>query len=332
MTGGEGQTAVLGVVAVALLAALAVTIAWFLPASPLRTWLMIGVMTAALLAVLATLGVLGLCVVLTCVPLFLILGFILVQGVGAINLAFFVGLPRPMGSPGGGLSNALAGSALIVGLATLFALPIGLLAAIFLAEYRTNSVGLVIRFFGELLTGVPSIVIGTFVYALVRLFVHWKWLSPQSQFSGWAGAFALAVMMLPVVMRASEEALKLVPQALRNASHALGAHHWQTVLRVSVPAALPAIITGTFLAIARIAGETAPLLMTAFGNEKLNLNPAEKTAFLPLYIYTYSMSPDDNQVRLAWAAALTLLTFVMILNVGIRFLTGKRVVLASRAE
>ncbi|MGH9677602.1 MAG: PstA family ABC transporter permease, partial [Candidatus Acidiferrum sp.] len=151
-------------------------------------------------------------------------------------------------------------------------------------------------------------------------------------FSGWAGSFALAIMMLPIVMRASEESLKLVPQTLRNASHALGAHHWQTVLRVCVPAALPAIITGVFLAIARIAGETAPLLLTAFGNDRMAISPAEKMAFLPLYIYRYSMSgygPFEDQ---AWAAALVLLAFIMLLNVGIRFLTGKRVVLAGRAE
>jgi phosphate transport system permease protein len=237
-----------------------------------------------------------------------------------------------MGEAGGGLANALYGSLMLVGLATLLALPVGLLAAVFLAEYRTSRVGPVVRFFGELLGGVPSIVIGTFVYALVRLFIQWKLLPPSEQFSGWAGAFALACMMVPIVMRSAEEALRLVPQALRNASHALGAHHWQTVLRVSLPAALPAIITGTFLGIARIAGETAPLLMTAFGNDRWSFSPNDKTAFLPLYIYSYSMSPDENQVNLAWAAALTLLTFVMLLNVGIRLLTGKRVVLASRAE
>ena len=269
---------------------------------------------------------------LTIIPLFLIFGFLVVRGISALDWAFFTQLPRPMGEPGGGLANALYGSFLLVGLATLMALPVGLLAAVFLAEYRTSRVGPVVRFFGELLGGVPSIVIGTFVYALVRLFIQWKWLPPSEQFSGWAGAFALACMMVPVVMRSSEEALKLVPQSLRNASHALGAFHWQTVLRVSLPAALPAVITGTFLGIARIAGETAPLLMTAFGNDRWSFSPNDKTAFLPLYIYTYSMSPDENQVNLAWAAALTLLTFVMLLNVGIRLLTGKRVVLASRAE
>jgi phosphate transport system permease protein len=277
-------------------------------------------------------GVLGLCLVITCVPLFLIFGYITYRGVDALSWDFFTQLPRPLGETGGGLANALVGSFLIVGLASAAAIPVGLLAAIFLAEYRTSRVAPVVRFFGELLNGVPSIVIGTFVYAFVRLFIQMGALRPREQFSGWAGAFALFIMMVPIVMRASEEALKLVPQALRNASHALGAHHWQTVLRVSVPAALPAIITGAFLAIARIAGETAPLLLTAFGNERITLNPAEKMAFLPLYIYRYSMSGDAEWEKQAWAGALVLLAFIMLLNVGIRFLTGRRVVLASRAD
>jgi phosphate transport system permease protein len=277
-------------------------------------------------------GVLALCLVLTCVPLFLILGYITYRGAGSLSWDFFTKLPRPQGEPGGGLANAIVGSGILVLLATFLALPIGLLAAIFLSEYRTSRLAPVVRFFGELLGGVPSIVIGTFVYAFVRLFIQAGLLEPREQFSGWAGAFALAILMVPILMRASEEALKLVPQTLRNASYALGAHQWQTVLRVCVPAALPAIITGAFLAIARIAGETAPLLMTAFGNDRWAFSPNEKMGYLPLYIYEYSMSGDPIFEKQAWAAALVLLAFVMVLNVGIRLLTGKRVVLASRAE
>jgi phosphate transport system permease protein len=277
-------------------------------------------------------GVLALCLVITCVPLFLILGYVAYKGVGSLSWDFFFKLPKPQGEEGGGLAQAIVGSGILVGLATLLALPAGLLAAIFLSEYRTSRIVSSVRFFGELLGGVPSIVIGTFVYALVRLFIDVGMLRPREQFSGWAGALALAIMMIPILMRASEEALKLVPQALRNASYALGAHQWQTVLRVAVPAALPAIITGTFLAIARIAGETAPLLMTAFGNDRWAFSPTEKMGFLPLYIYQYSMSGDARFESQAWAAALVLLAFVMLLNVGIRLLTGKRVVLASRAE
>jgi phosphate transport system permease protein len=189
-----------------------------------------------------------------------------------------------------------------------------------------------VRFIGELLGGVPSIIIGTFVYALTGLLVLAGLIEPRQRFSGLAGGFALGVMMIPIVMRAAEEALKLVPSSLRNASHALGAHHWQTVLRVTVPAALPAIITGVFLAIARIAGETAPLFMTAYGNQGWPDSPADKTPALTLSIYRYANSPYADQQRQAWGAALVLLAFVMLLNVGIRLLTGRRVVSASRAD
>ncbi|HTU89844.1 MAG TPA: phosphate ABC transporter permease subunit PstC [Gemmataceae bacterium] len=277
-------------------------------------------------------GVLALCLVLTCIPLFLILGYITYRGADSLSWDFFTKLPRPQGEMGGGLANALAGSGILVLLATLLSLPIGLLAAIFLSEFRNSRLTPIVRFFGELLGGVPSIVIGTFVYAFVRLFIQAGALRPREQFSGWAGAFALAILMVPIFMRAAEEALRLVPQTLRNASYALGAHQWQTVLRVIVPAALPAIITAAFLAIARIAGETAPLLMTVFGNDRWAFSPSDKMGFLPLYIYQYSMSGDPIFEKQAWSAALVLLAFVMVLNVGIRLLTGKRVVLASRAE
>jgi phosphate transport system permease protein len=278
-------------------------------------------------------GVLGLCLAVTVVPLFLILGYITYRGVGALNWAFFTELPRPMGETGGGLANALYGSFMMVGLATLFAVPLGILAAIFLGEHRRHPLVPVVRFVGELLNGVPSIVMGTFVYALIHFLIHrLHLLSPRQQFSGWAGAFVLGLMMIPIVMRGSEEALKLVPQSLRNASYALGAQQWQTVLRVTVPAAMSAIITAVLLAIARIAGETAPLLMTAFGNDLMPRGPGDKTPALPVYIYNYSTNGDPYQEQQAWAAAMVLLTFVMLLNVGIRLLTGRRVVLASRAD
>jgi phosphate transport system permease protein len=279
-------------------------------------------------------GMLALCLAITCGPLFLILGYITVRGLGALNLSFFLSLPRPQGPEAemGGLANGLVGSGIIVGLASLFALPVGLLAAIYLAEYRSSRLAPVVRFVGELLGGVPSIVIGTFVYALVRWLIKADFLSPRSQFSGWAGAFALAVMMLPIVMRATEEAIKAVPQTLRHASHALGAFHWQTALRISVPVALPAIITAAFLSIARIAGETAPLLPTIFGDDHMVLSPSQPMSALPLYIYNYSRSGYGPFEEKAWAAAMVLLTFVMVINVGARIATGKRTVLAGRAE
>jgi phosphate transport system permease protein len=264
------------------------------------------------------------CVLMTIGPLFIILTHLLVEGVSSLNWDFFTGLPQPPGETGGGMRNALYGSAMLVVLASAVAIPIGLLAAIYLAEYRVTWFGAVVRFVGELLAGVPSIAVGLVgYYILVR---------PMMGKSGWAGAFVLSIMMIPIVMRASEESLKLVPGSLRQASYALGAAHWQTVLRIVVPAALPAIITGVFLAIARIAGETAPLLMTAGNTPFMPSGPGGQMPSVPVLIYEFAKSPYPNWHRQAWAAALVLLTIVMLLNFGIRFLTGKRVVLASRAD
>ncbi|HEV3263423.1 MAG TPA: phosphate ABC transporter permease PstA, partial [Gemmataceae bacterium] len=269
-------------------------------------------------------AVLGLCLALTVVPLFLILGHLLYHGITALDWDFFTKLPVAIGEKGGGMANAIYGSAMLVGLATLFAVPVGLAAAIYLAEYRSDRLGPTVRFIGELLGGVPSIVIGIFAYTLVVI--------PMGHPSGWAGGFALGVMMIPIVMRASEEALKLVPQAIRNASYALGASQYQTVLRVIVPAALPAIITAVFLGIARIAGETAPLLLTAVGNRYWPRSPNDWVPSLPVYIFNYAVSADAEWNRQAWAAALVLLVAVMILNFGIRLVTGRRVVSAGRAD
>lgn len=283
----------------------------------------LGILTARQVNHLMT-GVLGVCLVLTVGPLFLILSHLLVHGVSALSLDFFTRLPAPVGQEGGGLANALYGSAMLVGLATLLAVPVGVLAAIHLAEHGSRYLAPVVRFVGELLSGVPSIVIGIFAYHLV--------VRPMGHFSGWAGAFALAVIMLPIVMRASEEALKLVPRSIRNASYALGASPTQTVTRVVVPAALPAIITAIFLAIARIGGETAPLLLTASSNQYWPTSPSDFTPSLPAYIFTYAVSPYEEWHRQAWAAALVLLAAVMLLNFGVRLLTGKRVLTASQAE
>jgi phosphate transport system permease protein len=268
-------------------------------------------------------GVLGLCLVAMVVPLFLILGNLIYKGVDALNWNFFVELPKPVGEEGGGIANAIYGSGLLVGMATLLAVPIAVLAAIFLAEYRSDRLGPAVRFVGELLGGVPSIVIGLFTYVLL--------VKPLGHFSGYAGAFALAVMMIPVVMRASEEALKVVPTSIRHASYALGAQHWQTILRVVIPAALPAIITGVFLGIARVGGETAPLLLTASSNQYYPTSPNDWTPSLPVYVYNYAISPYKDWHDQAWAAALVLLAAVMILNFGIRFF-GKWQRTASQVE
>jgi phosphate transport system permease protein len=266
-------------------------------------------------------GVLVACFLVTAGPLFLILGYITWRGTTALNWSFFTNLP--LDDPPG-LAHALYGSTMLVGLATLLAVPVGILTAIFLVEDRTSRLAPVVRFVGELLGGVPSIIMGVFGYAVL--------VAPLHHFSGWAGILALSAMMIPIVMRASEESLKLVPQSLRNASYALGAAHWQTVSRVTVPAALPAIITAVFLAIARIAGETAPLLLTADSTLYWAATPNGRTPYLTYYIYFWAQDPDDEHKRLAWAAAFVLLTVVMLLNIGIRFVTGKRVLLASRAD
>jgi phosphate transport system permease protein len=264
--------------------------------------------------------VLGSCMVIVLIPLFHILAYVTLAGIGNLSLTVFT---NARGDNPPGLGHAMLGTTIMVSLATLGAVPLGILAALYLTEYRRSRISPVVRFIGELLGGVPSVILGVFAYTLLVV---------PFGYSAWAGAFALGVMMIPVVMRASEEALKLVPATLRNASYALGASHWQTVVRVIVPASLPAIITGVFLAIARIAGETAPLLFTAYSSlwwpESLN----DRTPFLTYYIYNGALSDDPVEQRLAWAGAVVLLAFVMLLNVGIRLLAGQRAVQASRAD
>ena len=279
---------------------------------------------------IAMTAVLGGCMVFTMGMLVVILAYLVTKGASALNWDFFTKLPDK------GMANGIVGSLEIVGLSTLFAVPVGLLAAIYLAEYRSNQLSISVRFVGELLGGVPSIIVGIFAAALFDMLTNCIDMTfhpdHQYRFYGWSGIFALCVMMVPIVMRASEEALKLVPQALRNASYALGATQWQTVLRVTVPAALPAIVTAIFLAIARIAGETAPLLMTAGMSRLWPDSLGDFTPSLPVFIFQYAGSPDPALRTQAWAAAFVLMVIVIVLNFGIRFATGKRVVLASQAE
>ncbi len=268
--------------------------------------------------------VLALCQLVTVIPLFLILGYITYQGVLGVDWKFFTKEPDD-----GGLGHAIAGSLRLVALATALAVPVGIFAAVLLSEYRNSRFVPVVRFVAEQLGGVPSIVIGVFAYAVL---VYPVWSSKPWGYSAWAGAFALAVMMLPVVIRASEEAMRLVPNGLREASYALGATRWQTVMRVIIPAALPAIITGVLLAVGRIAGETAPLLLTAYGSNYWPRSLNDSTPFLPYYIFNYSKMPDgSDEIRLAWAAAFVLLVLVILLNVVTRLAAGKRVVAASQA-
>jgi phosphate transport system permease protein len=275
-------------------------------------------------------GVLGVSLVITIGFLLLILGYLLVRGIGALitpegdfNWAFFTNLPAPVGETGGGMANALFGSFVLVSLASAFAVPIGILAAVYLAEYRSERIGPTVRFIGELLAGVPSIVIGIFAYYLV--------VKPMGHFSGWAGSFALGVMMLPIVMRATEEALRIVPTTLRHASYALGASQWQTVVKVTLPAALPAIITAVFLGIARVVGETAPLILTAFNNSHWPASPNDAMPSLPYFIFNYAVSPYEDWHQQAWAAALVLIAVVMILSFGVRLIMGRRAISTRQA-
>jgi phosphate transport system permease protein len=296
------------------------------------------------------------CFVLTVVPLFLILGYITVRGVAALEPSLFTERFRPpmpnetfaeyqaakeagsalpmddLGRPvrRGGLGHAMLGSLMIVGLATILAVPIGLLAAVYLSEARRSRLADTVRFVTELLGGVPSIVIGIFAYAILVYPVYLP--GTRFGFSGWAGSFALAVMMIPIVVRSAEESMKLVPDSLRQASYALGANRMQTILRVVLPASLPAVVTGIFLAVGRIAGETAPLLLTAGNSNFWPRSPGEQTPFLPGYIYNYSRSQYLDAQEQAWGGTLVLLGVVMLVNIGIRLLAGKRLVAASRAD
>jgi phosphate transport system permease protein len=267
--------------------------------------------------------VLGVCLAITVGFLLFILAYLVFRGVGALDWDFFTKKPAPVGQLGGGMANALYGSFLLVTMASAFAVPVGILTAVFLVEYRSDRLGPVVRFIGELLAGVPSIVIGIFGYYMV--------VKPMGHFSGWAGAFALGVMMIPIVMRATEEALRLVPASLRHASFALGASHWQTVVKVTLPAALPAIITAVFLSIARVVGETAPLILTAFNNSHWAFWPGEEMPSLPYFIFNYAVSPYEDWHRQAWAAALVLLVVVMVLSFGVRLIAGRNAVSTRQA-
>jgi phosphate transport system permease protein len=325
MTGGSPRAVKYGLFVLAILASLFAATATLVDDPALRGPLLVGLSALAVLTVVATMGVLGFFQTVTTVPLFLIVGYLLYRGATALSWDFFTKLPAPVGQTGGGMANAFYGSALMIGLATAFSVPIGLLTAIYLAEYRSGRLGAVVRFVAEMLGSVPSIVIGIFgYYAVVK--------PVTNNFSGLAGGFALGVMMLPIVIRASEEALKLVPTSLRHASYALGASQWQTVLRVTVPAALPAIITAIFLSIARVAGETAPLLLTASNNSYWPRSINDYTPSLPVFIFNYAVSPYEDWHRQAWAAAFVLVSAIMVLNVGIRLLAGKQVMLASQAD
>jgi len=247
--------------------------------------------------------------------LFFILGYLIWNGGKSLNWNFFTQLPKPVGETGGGMANAILGSLKLLMLAALMGLPVGLLAGVYLAEFGGKTFSFVVRYTTDLLNGVPSIVIGIFAYSLVVL--------PVKHFSALAGGVALGIMVIPITVRSTEEFLKAVPGSLREGAMALGASKWKTIVTVVLPAAKAGILTGMLLALARVAGETAPLLFTAFGNRFWSPGFGQPTASLPVMIYTYAIAPYDDWHRQAWAAGLVLLGLVLVANLGARLLLNR---------
>jgi phosphate transport system permease protein len=257
----------------------------------------------------------GVCALVAVSVLFLILGYLAIHGGASINWNFFTKLPVPVGETGGGMANAILGSAKMLLLATLFGVPIGFFGAIYLAEFSGGTTAFIVRYAADLLNGVPSIVIGIFAYSLV---VH-----PFKQYSTLAGGFALGLMMVPITLRSTEEFLRGVPNPLREAAMALGASKWRTIATVIVPAAYRGILTAILLAFARVAGETAPLLFTALGNQFWSPGWQHPTASLPVMIYTYALAPYDDWHRQAWAAGLVLLVLILVINIVARAILSR---------
>jgi phosphate transport system permease protein len=261
-------------------------------------------------------------VLLALVPLAFVLFFVVSQGIQSLNLAFFTHMPAPVGEPGGGMANAIVGTLILVGLGAVFAIPVGILSGVYMSEYAGTRFASLVRFAADTLNGVPSIVIGVFVYGIAVL--------PFKQFSALAGGLALGVMMIPIIARTTEELLLLVPGTMREGALALGATHARAVFTVVVPAALPGIITGLVLALARIAGETAPLLFTSLNNKFFTTKLTQPIASLTVQIFAYANSPYQDWHRQAWAGALVLVTIVLTCSLLARFATRKLEGLTSR--
>ena len=276
-------------------------------AAPISLWRR-GVNSFATLAAAAA-------VVLVLLPLGAVFGYLVYKGIGSINWAFLTQTPRPVGEAGGGMANAIAGSAFILLIASAIGVPIGIGAGIYLAEYGRNQLGNVIRFTADVLNGVPSIVVGIVAYAIVVL--------TQGHFSALAGGVALAIMMIPTITRTTEEMLLLVPNAVREAAYGLGVSRWRTTLSITLRTATSGVITGVMLAFARVAGETAPLLFTAFGNQYWNWKINQPTAALSLQIFTYAISPFDEWHRQAWAGALILIVLIVVAVSAVRIVAGR---------
>jgi phosphate transport system permease protein len=264
----------------------------------------------------AMVGLMILAVVVALLPLFFILFDLVVQGAGSLSLAFFTRMPAPAGETGGGVAHAIVGTLLIVGAASLIGLPLGIAAGIYCAEYPGSRLTWITRFVADVLNGTPSIVVGVFA---------WAWIvATQKHFSALAGSAALAMLMIPMVLRTTEEMIKLVPNSLREAALALGYPRWRTSLAIIVRTTMPGIVTGSLLAVARISGETAPLLFTALGSQYMSLDLNQPMAALPLTVFTYATGPYEEWHRYAWAAALVLILVVFVLSVGARLAIRRR--------
>ena len=262
------------------------------------------------------LAILSTIVVIT--PLLLILGYLIYKGASSLNFAFFTQIPRPVGEEGGGMANSIVGSGVILTLASLMGIPVGIAAGVYLAEFgRGKTLANAVRFTADVLNGVPSIVMGISIYSLIVM--------QQKHFSAFAGGVALAIMMVPTITRTTEEMLMTVPHAIREAALGLGVPKWRTAISVSLRTASPGIITGCMLAFARVAGETAPLLFTAFGNQFWSLSLTQPIAALPLQIYIYATGPYDEWHRLAWAGSLVLIVMIMISVTLVRIFANRGV-------
>jgi len=252
------------------------------------------------------------CAALAAAALLAILVYVMVQGIGAINWAFLTQLPHPIGVSGGGVGNGIAGMVIVIGLATAMAVPLGLLTGIYLALFGRGAIPEALRFLSDVLSGVPSIAIGLFAYAVL--------VAPLKHFSGFSASFAFMMLMLPLLVRTSEQAIRSVPATVREGALALGMSNFRATVRIVLPTARPAIITALLLAIARVTGETAPLLFTAFGTQFWEMNPSNPMAVLSLQVFTYAISPYPNWQQQAWGGALVLIVAVFVLSLGARFM------------
>jgi phosphate transport system permease protein len=256
------------------------------------------------------------CAILVVTPLVLVFYHLIKEGLSSINLAFFTQLPKPEGEDGGGMGNAIVGTFVLLAQAAVIGVPVGVLGGVYLSEYGGTKLNWWIRFAADILNGVPSITWGIVVYALMVV--------PMHGFSALAGGVVLGLMMIPLVMRTTEEVLQLVPGGYREAALALGISKWKTIVQIVLRTAMKGIVTGVLLALARVAGETAPLLFTALGNENWPHNLTQPIAAMPLQIFAYAIGPYNDQHRQAWAGALVLLLLVLFINIGVRFLTRDR--------